>query len=300
VLIKEGALFPTMRRRIIGKKVMEVSVVIVKQSLARTTSQRFFFANFPNGYGEIDMIKVLPRWARVKEVFISRRRNKWGRRFGFVRFFEVRNVRRLQRDLDQIYIGNLKLHVNIPRYRRNEADSKGAERNPRVDQKEMGRNSRKRKVETHGVIEKKKTKEVWKAKLGRKSFVEVVKGKAHKRWKGLVINSECQVLPWMVNSVIGQFRAELGFEQLCDDFVKGGMSMVRVRFLGDNRAFLTPKEGESMEELINLNKEWFESVFQTIVPWSEEYVVGHKVVWVRCFGLPLAFWNKDCFYKVVG
>jgi len=49
----------------------------------------FFFANFPNGYGEMDMIKIFRRWARVKEVFIARRLNKWGRRFGFVRFFEV-------------------------------------------------------------------------------------------------------------------------------------------------------------------------------------------------------------------
>jgi len=73
----------------------------------------FFFSNFSNGFGELDMIKVFQRWARVKEVFISRRLNKWGRRFGFVRFFYVRNVGRLERELDQIYIGNMKLFVNF-------------------------------------------------------------------------------------------------------------------------------------------------------------------------------------------
>jgi len=36
----------------------------------------FFFANFPNGYGELDMIKIFRRLVRVKEVFISRRLNK--------------------------------------------------------------------------------------------------------------------------------------------------------------------------------------------------------------------------------
>jgi len=55
-----------------------------------------------------------------------------------------------------------------------------------------------------------------------------------------------------------------------------------------------------MEELIKHNKEWFESVFQNIDPWSAKHVAGHKVVWVRCYGLPLTFWNKDCFSKVVG
>jgi len=58
------------------------------------------------------MVRIFKRWTRVKKVFISRRLNKWERRFGFVRFFEVRNVGRLEKDLDQIYIGNKKLHVS--------------------------------------------------------------------------------------------------------------------------------------------------------------------------------------------
>jgi len=62
----------------------------------------------------------------VKEVFISRRLNRWGRRFGFVRFFEVSNAGRLEKELDNIYIGHRKLHVNVPRYRR--ADLRGQPR----------------------------------------------------------------------------------------------------------------------------------------------------------------------------
>jgi len=42
----------------------------------------------------------------VKEVFISRRLSKWGRRVGFVRFFEVDNMHELEKELDQIHIGN--------------------------------------------------------------------------------------------------------------------------------------------------------------------------------------------------
>jgi len=75
-------------------------------------------------------------------VFISRRLNKWGRRFGFVRFFEVRNVGKLERNLDQIYIGNKKLHVNILRYRRSEADSKRVKSENRGKHKEKARNPR--------------------------------------------------------------------------------------------------------------------------------------------------------------
>jgi len=76
----------------------------------------FFFSNFPHGYGESDMVKIFQKWTRVKEIFISRRLNKWGRRFCFVRFLDVKNVRRLEGELDHIFIGNRKLHVNIPKY----------------------------------------------------------------------------------------------------------------------------------------------------------------------------------------
>lgn len=48
------------------------------------------------------MYKIFQRWERVKEVFISRRLNKWERIFGFVRFFEVENVGCLEKEHEAI------------------------------------------------------------------------------------------------------------------------------------------------------------------------------------------------------
>jgi len=47
----------------------------------------FFFSNFPGSHGEFDMFKIFQRWARMNEVFIARKFNRWGRRFDFVSFF---------------------------------------------------------------------------------------------------------------------------------------------------------------------------------------------------------------------
>ena len=30
------------------------------------------------------------------------------------------------------------------------------------------------------------------------------------------------------------------------------------------------------------------------------YEAGHKIVWVKCYGISVTLWNKDCFSKVVG
>ncbi|XP_068497837.1 uncharacterized protein [Phaseolus vulgaris] len=152
----------------------------------------FFFSNFPYGYTETDMLKVFQRWARVKEVFVSRRLNKWGRRFSFVRFFYVRNVRWLESELDQIIVGNRKLYVNIPKYCRtqeeNERYGRRVLRNIDVgrhreegkeQQKKNGTNREKNGKQAWG----ENGKQVWVEKQGSRSFVEVVTRASQASWK---------------------------------------------------------------------------------------------------------------------
>ena len=100
---------------------------------------------------------------------------------------------------------------------------------------------------------------------------------------------------------MGKLWDDLDVEQLWEELVKGGMNMVKIRPLGDNLVLLTPRAGERMEDVIMLNKEWMDSFFDSVTPWSAAASnPSHKTVWVRCYGLPLAFWNRDCFSKVIG
>jgi len=76
--------------------------------------------------------------------------------------------------------------------------------------------------------------------------------------------------------------------------------MVRVRYMKDNLILLTPREGERIDNIIKLKKDWFDSVFRDFKPWSDSLAASHRLIWVRCYGLPLSLWNKDCLSKVVG
>lgn len=49
-----------------------------------------------------------------------------------------------------------------------------------------------------------------------------------------------------------------------------------------------------MEDLVSLNKEWFDCLLEDVKPWSEYFVASHKVVWARCYGVPVALWSKEC------
>ena len=137
-------------------------------------------------------------------------------------------------------------------------------------------------------------------KSEKKSYVDAVIGQARKEWKGPAFNTQIQNLPWMVRSAVGKYNAGMDFDLLGEEFVRGGMNMIQVRSMGDNLALLTPREGENMEEVIKLNREWFDSFFVNIEPWTEARVASHKKVWVRCYGLPISLWNNSCFARVIG
>jgi len=123
------------------------------------------------------MFKVFQKWVRVKEVFISRRPNKWGRRFGFVRFLDVQNVGRLERELDQVYIGNRKLFVNTPKYRRQQFEPLRGERRSSRDQVlENQKDTGKRYPKASEPTGKQSSMEMWVEKKGKMSYLDVVRG----------------------------------------------------------------------------------------------------------------------------
>ena len=58
------------------------------------------------------------KWEDVREVFIAKKKNRSGRKYGFVRFKGVEEVGMLECQLDNMVIGDLKLHANLPKHGR--------------------------------------------------------------------------------------------------------------------------------------------------------------------------------------
>jgi len=245
--------------------------------------------------------KCFRKWARVKEIFISRRRNRWGRRFRFVRIFGVRNVVSLERDLDSCYIGNMKLHVNLPRYRR---DGYGSKRGGLYFNEAKAKGG-----DVHNHIQR-KNKEVWREKgekeektknsSGSQSYADAMKRPGQGQWSGPSVTTRVQSLPWLTISMVGCMLDEFDFESMQEECLKGGMSMFKTKYLGDKLVLLSRKTEGRMEGLVKLHREWFYSVFADIKPWFVHDVVSYKRVWVRRYGLPFQLWSKECLSKVVG
>ena len=78
----------------------------------------FYFTRFPDDATEKDMWIHFKQVGDVREIFISRKRNRNGKRYGFVRFKGVKDVHQMEKKLDSMIFGGLKMYANTPKFGR--------------------------------------------------------------------------------------------------------------------------------------------------------------------------------------
>lgn len=76
----------------------------------------YYFTEFPEEYGAKEMFDIFADFGLVVEVVIPPKRDKWSRRYDFVRYRKVRDARMLEVELDNICTNDKKFHANVPRF----------------------------------------------------------------------------------------------------------------------------------------------------------------------------------------
>nr|KAJ0218832.1 hypothetical protein LSAT_V11C300154990 [Lactuca sativa] len=78
----------------------------------------YFFQNFPYQLEERDLWRIFQEYGLVVDVYIAKKKNIQNKRFGFVRFIRVNDPTGFERKLNDIWIGQHKLHINLARFQR--------------------------------------------------------------------------------------------------------------------------------------------------------------------------------------
>ncbi|GKU93949.1 hypothetical protein SLEP1_g7498 [Rubroshorea leprosula] len=73
----------------------------------------YFFYDFPVNYSAKDLWHRFWSFGKVADVYIPERRDRRGRRFGFVRMSEVSDAEGMERKLNQIWLGSYRLKVKL-------------------------------------------------------------------------------------------------------------------------------------------------------------------------------------------
>ncbi|OIW09439.1 hypothetical protein TanjilG_07824 [Lupinus angustifolius] len=124
----------------------------------QSTCSTFFFTNFPDDFGVAEMWAIFQKYGSVGDVMIPKKRDRRGKRFGFVRFKQSGDDEFLEKALMNLWIGNFKVGLNRPRFERQGGQKLGG----RGDQHHI------RRKEEYGVHEKSVGKSKWSIPPGKK------------------------------------------------------------------------------------------------------------------------------------
>lgn len=276
----------------------------------------FFFTHFPENFDARSMWGVFQKWGKVVDLFIPNRRNKEGWRFGFVKMAGVQDPANMARRIDQLYIGSMKLYVNIPRFQK-----EGSwERRENADREFQRKNSYDRRIQALNFAPRKEMRQV---KVEKKVTENREKGTSYKQallnyqgaggernekenyqdqsevGKAEDLALEGIIEPWMERSIVGKLRSPELIQAAYDCFVMAGLHSVRVRYMGGLSVLLTGEDGLELMDVIKDSGEGWKEVFEDLSYWNSSLVVDCRIPWIRCEGLPLQFWNKENFEKVV-
>ncbi|PNX64624.1 hypothetical protein L195_g062207, partial [Trifolium pratense] len=76
----------------------------------------FFVTNFPDELNLGDLWKIFAKFGSLGDVYIPNKVDKWGKRFAFVKFKNVKDVAALSERLEDVWSGKFKLRVNRARF----------------------------------------------------------------------------------------------------------------------------------------------------------------------------------------
>lgn len=80
-------------------------------------------------------------------------------------------------------------------------------------------------------------------------------------------------MDWLTTSYVGKLHNYKLFEEIRELIFLGSMSMIRIRYLGDNSIFFSGKNKVIITKIVKENVEWFENIIESIDPWFWSKVV---------------------------
>ncbi|KAK2367022.1 heterogeneous nuclear ribonucleoprotein [Trifolium repens] len=243
-----------------------------------TTS--FFITNFPDNASSGDLLKLFLKYGRVAEVYIPRKVDKRGRRFGFVKFMEVSDEDALEDNLREVWMGSFKLWVNRSRFGRSESKEARSKKDQSpipggtgVD-KGVGRSFRSALVGGAG--------------SGSSKVAHVLK---------VPVNEElCMELK---ESVVGTLAREKDARRIQTTLFMEGFPSIVVTPMGGNMVILRSKVEGDVERLLKSKNDCLHYYFSALKPWNPGLMATQREAWIQVYGIPLHIWGENLF-KLIG
>jgi hypothetical protein len=241
-----------------------------------TTS--FFFTNFPEEIQVVELWSLFAKEGRVSEVYIPKKRDVRGNRFGFVKFKEVKSVEALTKRLEEMWVGRYKLRINLSKFAR-KSSSAPTER---------------KKFQTAPSVNKEGEP------VPRPFKQALLKGKevlSQASVATVEVGAATEFLHTLEGSFVGWLGVGVEIRALQRKLWLAGHHVIRVVEMGGGMVLIHHNAGEEVLGPMT-KKGWWGGLLIDIKRWTPNLVCSKRVTWVHMHGIPLHAWGEATFRSI--
>lgn len=194
-----------------------------------------------------------------------------------MRFKGVSDKNRLEKQLDSIIIGGLKMYLNLPKYGRAKAiHNRLIADNGRQGQgqKEKGGIAAARSLTLHNAA-------------SNGTYAEI-----------LATNTQGEK-KWYTDAWVGRLKKLDTFERAEDEITWTLGSDVMPKYLGDDMVILLGLSDSKAKDIINEETDKGTSLFYSLEKWKPDMKSEVRLVWIQCWGIPIVAWDIGYIRKIV-
>ncbi|GAU50607.1 hypothetical protein TSUD_410170 [Trifolium subterraneum] len=243
-----------------------------------------------------ELWESLARFWKIGEVCIPAKNDKFGRRFAFARFIDVSDTQTLLKKIEGLWFGSYKLRANLSRFTKEEDDSGVAgKQNGRVQQLNGDVNRGVPEVK-EGFLKNMSFKEALgvgdnKGKERRNSNnIGTSRGPKHQNHRSrkdkanLAGALEIEVVPENVENLKNCYVGTLWNAKLAVDtqmlISMEGYQHLKATMLGMDKILLSSNIEEGVKKAYEEDKQWWESKFSDLKPWSPLQKPNERLIWL--------------------
>ncbi|KAJ0815266.1 putative RNA recognition motif domain, nucleotide-binding alpha-beta plait domain superfamily [Helianthus annuus] len=265
---------------------------------------KLFVSNLPDGSTPWELTCFMQSFGDVWKSYVAKKRDKAGKRFGFVSFKYVRDGKELVTKINGVSMGGCKLMVNVARFA---VENNGLERESERNMKGDGESERLKSTVGLGAGSFSHEGQKSFAWRGGRSFRDVVGfGAAASELRVGGSSSEKVVsVPDGVSGCVDLFRkAVVGRTVDLDTLVFfdrllsiGKVKFVKIQFLGGLSIMVSFESSEEAEAFLQ-NKKLWGPWFSNLDLWEGQTLAVERVAWIRVQGLPLHLVDSEILRKI--
>ncbi|XP_058759070.1 uncharacterized protein LOC131632317 [Vicia villosa] len=244
----------------------------------------FFITEFGDKWKTKDLFFEFKDLREIDEVVIPPKRDRNGRRYGFVHFLNVKDVNLLAIKMDNVVSERGKLFANFSRFER------GSKENTRIVRKVGGWSKKKNGRAEENLSQGHRLDDCF----GKRSFAEVLQNSNKAKSSGGV-DETLKVLHFVPDNddilrYKRAFAAVVKNPEVAGDFkrkfLEEGLFSIRIMSLGPKLCLLEDLVCGETELFVEEKKEWWSQWFSSIKPWDSADVDKERLTWLRLSGIP--------------